>query len=1045
MSWLSKLNPRGSSSKTGRNANLQPLVTADPETCLMVFKNHWSQVLQILERHGPCAEPPTADDLSCVRNNTYQMLSLLAEERPHDSDGPGPILGYMASEGILERLLKWHLQRDFNEDKKVEQLKLYEMLISQSRQPLLRYQPVLRPLVTLLGTFSPGPASPVLENNLVLLLNQLCVSLAREPSTLELFFQHSSSRDGPANLLIFSLLVPFIHHEGVIGQQARDALLLIMAMSSGNLTMARYITENSFFCPILATGLSALYSSLPRKIEVRGDDWHFLRREDWIGVSSLVLFMNSLEFCNAVTQVAHPLVQNQLVEYIHNGFLVPVMGPALHKTSIEEMIASTAYLELFLRSITETTLLKTFLRFILLHRHDSSTILNTLISRITSNSRLCMVSLTLFRTLLNLNCEDVLLQLVLRYLIPCNHVMLSQRRAVRDLDLYSKTADKFLSLIPHCCRKESLVSEREEEHATWSKAHGSPSIDTSSVTTVPKPSTPSRMSFFMRQSSTAPDSPSARSQSFSSPEPTTVSPRHGPLCWDEVSELDDNYLEYLQEARAGIDRCARACHVWSAPYDGEEPSPRSLSPSTPEEVFIAPDYFSQTSHIVRNQDHKEREVRRNSITPRTKKRSLQEEGQECRSIVGQGGKGDVGHADLQGDRVSGPVMFNGTLIDEAGYSRGLQRKLTQGGCSEDIEVKKVKRDPIELRETQRIAEGESLLGPENGSEEKSSVCGQQHWASRWDNPESVDSLIDELLDRAPADANGIHVSIEKLGEELREMEDSMREAAECEEVQTESHKASPADEEEGQDLVTREEDDSRCRANSITLILSSPVRAQNGSQPFTGPFIAVLFTKLENMLQNSLYVNFLLTGIIAQLACHPQPLLRSFLLNTNMVFQPSVKSLVQVLGTVKNKIEAFAASQEDFPTLLFKAKKFLIARGKLDWCDSQSSVPALRRSDTLVKSRKPSIGELILRHTNSPTRARQAAQMAFQHVRDGQVLHALSGASIFKSSAEKQNEALRVKNAVYCAVIFTEFMKELAAIAQEHAVTSPYLLADTEE
>lgn len=82
---------------------------------------------------------------------------------------------------------------------------------------------------------------------------------------------------------------------------------------------------------VLATGLSALYSSLPRKIEVRGDDWHALRREDWIGVSSLVLFMNSLEFCNAVVQVAHPLVQSQLLDYLHNGFLVPVMGPALHK------------------------------------------------------------------------------------------------------------------------------------------------------------------------------------------------------------------------------------------------------------------------------------------------------------------------------------------------------------------------------------------------------------------------------------------------------------------------------------------------------------------------------------------------------------------------------------------------------------------------------------------------------------------------------------------------------------------------------------------
>ncbi|KAM4697249.1 FHF complex subunit HOOK-interacting protein 1B [Discoglossus pictus] len=1045
MSWLSKLNPRSTGSKSGRNASLQPLVTADPETCLMVFKNHWSQVLRILERHGPSTDTVAADDLSCVRNNTYQMLSLLAEERPRDDEGPGPILGYMASEGILERLLRWHLHRDFNEDKKVEQLKLYEMLISQSRQPLLRYQPVLRPLVTLLGTFSPGPASPVLENNLVLLLNQLCVSLAREPSTLELFFQDATGHDGPANLLIFSLLVPFIHHEGVIGQQARDALLLIMAMSSSNPTMAKYITENSFFCPILATGLSALYSSLPRKIEVRGDDWHFLRREDWIGVSSLVLFMNSLEFCNAVTQVAHPLVQNQLVEYIHNGFLVPVMGPALHKTSIEEMIASTAYLELFLRSITETTLLKTFLRFILLHRHDSSTILHTLISRITSNSRLCMVSLTLFRTLLNLSCEDVLLQLVLRYLIPCNHVMLSQRRAVKDLDLYSKTADKFLSLIPHCCRKEILLSEREEEHAAWSKAQGSPSIDTSSVTTVPRPATPSRMGFFMRQSSAAPDSPSARSASFSSPDANAGSPRHGPLCWDEVSELDDNYLEYLQEARAGIDRCARACRAWSAPYDGEEPSPRSLSPATPEEVIVSPDYFSPPSHFSRNHDGKDRDFHRNSITPRTKKRSLQEEGQDCQDSGRQGGLVEGGHVDLSRGGVGAPVLMNGALAEEQVYPKGTQRGPAQGGRStEDVEVKKVKRDPAEVRETLRTEEVEPLLGAENGSEEKSSVCGQQHWTPpRWENPESVDSLIDELLDQAPAESNGTHVNIEKLGEELREMEDSMREITGLDEVRTEQQ--TPHQEEEDGDTEVREEEATKCRADSLTLLLSSPLRAQNGSQPFTGPFIAVLFSKLETMLQNSLYVNFLLTGIVTQLACHPQPLLRSFLLNTNMVFQPSVKSLVQVLGSVKNKIEAFAATQEDFPTLLFKAKKFLIARGKLDWCDSQSSVPALRRSDTLVKSRKPSIGELILRHTNSPTRARQAAQMAFQHVRDGQVLHALSGASIFKSSAEKQNEALRVKNAVYCAVIFTEFMKELAAIAQEHAVTSPYLLADTEQ
>ena len=64
--------------------------------------------------------------------------------------------------------------------------------------------------------------------------------------------------------------------------------------------------------------------------------------------------------------------------------------------------------------------------------------------------------------------------------------------------------------------------------------------------------------------------------------------------------------------------------------------------------------------------------------------------------------------------------------------------------------------------------------------------------------------------------------------------------------------------------------------------------------PPAGPFISVVLSKLENMLENSLHVNLLLIGIITQLASYPQPLLLSFLLNTNMVFQPSVRSLYQV-------------------------------------------------------------------------------------------------------------------------------------------------------
>ncbi|XP_063141639.1 FHF complex subunit HOOK-interacting protein 1B isoform X4 [Rattus norvegicus] len=760
MNWLSRLASRVPGHRVPQGASLQTPVMADPETCLMVFKNHWSQVVRILERQGSRAAAGGADDLSAVRNHTYQMLTLLAEDRavPSAPSGPGPLLEFALREDLLSRVLTWQLQWDeFGdgvEERRAEQLKLFEMLVSEARQPLLRHGPVREALLALLDACGrPVPSSPALDEGLVLLLSQLCVCVAREPSLLEFFLQPPPEPGAAPRLLLFSRLVPFVHREGTLGQQARDALLLLMALSDGSPTVGRYIADHSYFCPVLATGLSALYSSLPRKIEVPGDDWHCLRREDWIGVPALALFMSSLEFCNAVIQVAHPLVQKQLVDYIHNGFLVPVMGPALHKTSVEEMIASTAYLELFLRSISEPALLRTFLRFLLLHRHDTHTILDTLVARIGSNSRLCMVSLSLFRTLLNLSCEDVLLQLVLRYLVPCNHVMLSQKPAVRDVDLYGRAADKFLSLIPRCCRHHAPSPPRPE-HASWARGPGSPSVDSSSVVTVPRPSTPSRLALFLRQQSLG---------------------------------------------------------------GSESPGPAPRSPG---------------------------------------------------------------------------------------------------------------------------------------------------------------------LTASPTSSPG--------------------------------RRPSPAEE--------------------------------------PGPFMAVLFAKLENMLQNSVYVNFLLTGLVAQLACHPQPLLRSFLLNTNMVFQPSVKSLLQVLGSVKNKIESFAASQEDFPALLSKAKKYLIARGKLDWAEGPTAGPTPRRSDSLVRSRRPSLGELLLRHAHSPTRARQAVQV-LQPGRDGTGL-GLGGGSPGASTpvllprggaSERQGEALRVKNAVYCAVIFPEFLKELAAISQAHAVTSPFLLDTSEE
>lgn len=213
----------------------------------------WLQVVKILEKHDPLKNTQAkygsipSDEASAVQNYVEHMLFLLIEEQAKDA-AMGPILEFVVSENIMEKLFLWSLRREFTDETKMEQLKMYEMLVTQSHQPLLHHKPILKPLMMLLSSCS-GTATPAVEGKLVVLLSQLCSILAKDPSILELFF-HTSEDQGAANFLIFSLLIPFIHREGTVGQQARDALLFIMSLSAENSMVAQHIVENTYFCPV---------------------------------------------------------------------------------------------------------------------------------------------------------------------------------------------------------------------------------------------------------------------------------------------------------------------------------------------------------------------------------------------------------------------------------------------------------------------------------------------------------------------------------------------------------------------------------------------------------------------------------------------------------------------------------------------------------------------------------------------------------------------------------------------------------------------------
>uniref|UniRef100_F6ZFD7 FHF complex subunit HOOK interacting protein 1A n=1 Tax=Monodelphis domestica TaxID=13616 RepID=F6ZFD7_MONDO len=1030
-------------SSVARGSKIQQAVSlqgVDPETCMIVFKNHWAQVVKILEKHDPLKNvqakygsiPP--DEASAVQNYVEHMLFLLIEEQAKDA-AMGPILEFVVSENIMEKLFLWSLRREFTDETKIEQLKMYEMLVTQSHQPLLHHKPILKPLMMLLSSCS-GTATPAVEGELVVLLNQLCCILAKDPSILELFF-HTSEDQGAANFLIFSLLIPFIHREGTVGQQARDALLFIMALSAENSMVATHIVENTYFCPVLATGLSGLYSSLPTKLEEKEDEWHCLLKDDWLLLPSLVQFMNSLEFCNAVIQVAHPLIRNQLVNYIYNGFLVPVLAPALHKVTVEEVMTTTAYLDLFLRSVSEPALLEIFLRFILLHQHENVHILDTLTSRINTPFRLCVVSLALFRTLIGLHCEDVMLQLVLRYLIPCNHMMMSQRWAVKERDCYSVSAAKLLALTPVCCSSGITLTlgNQERDYILWSKFSHSDS------------------------------------DSGEQPPPGEVPPS---ACIVEYGKaLDISYLQYLWEAHANISHCMKDCQVWSALYDGESPDPDTILSNLKEENNKNVPYPGLRTH-QQISSHPSAQL------PHKKEKSQTELEWDDSYDTGMSAQSGVSPSQpcedlehpaplvpidppkhIQEMKKNAIMLFKGSYIEESDFQDDVMvyRLCAEKDAQDSHRVEEeslrpsmspLNNGPLDSPQPQIDPEEEqNEIHSSLRHEEPEEECHQN--PSGATSPSHSDSVHMAPLEEdhrpsamvAGPDGEDFITQYEKIIKELDPASEGLieenfptpipspfvpeeEETKEEEEIsEAERRKKEEEEEEEVENFEhfvaeapSLESLPSPFGTKDQTAFASRHMRTQGA--PFTGPFISVVLSKLENMLENSLHVNLLLIGIITQLASYPQPLLRSFLLNTNMVFQPSVRSLYQVLASVKNKIEQFASLERDFPGLLIQAQQYLLFRVDMSAMTSEEIT-----KDHPQDSYKTTTGRNIL---DSPARMLQP----FLPNRG-------------KMPGTLPSIPLPVRNTMLAAALFPEFLKELAALAQEHSILCYKILGDFEE
>ncbi|XP_053615503.1 FHIP family protein GJ17503 isoform X2 [Plodia interpunctella] len=449
MSWL-----RTTSLSFARqlSRSLDPRHDYEPQACYNSFCKHWQQANDIINKSQP---QHLHDDVLGVVNHLEQLATLLVlEARAREINTltqQATCLEHLLTENLLDKLYEWAVCTGKYENAvRLEQLKLFGTLVSHYSSLVIAAEPFIRPLLKLLSGFRNELPPQNLESQLVTVLNQLCVALMQNIKFIDLFFLMTHTQNGSqAEFIIVRLLLSSVHREGSTGSAARDALLLCANMSSRCPQLAEYMLQGNT-CPILATGLSGLYSLLPRTLH---EKIHRLTPDDVNHVHKLTLFIDSLEFCNAVAQVAHPSIKKHLLDLLYQGFLVPVMGPALLQSGASEQTAAMAYLELVLRCVTKRGLLRAVLHFLFVYEYDGVRVVDVLLRRLDGSLQLSLVSLSLMETLINLNCEDVMIELIYKHILNGQHIMMSHKHKISDPEPYREAAVAFLSLSPRCCHR----------------------------------------------------------------------------------------------------------------------------------------------------------------------------------------------------------------------------------------------------------------------------------------------------------------------------------------------------------------------------------------------------------------------------------------------------------------------------------------------------------------------------------------------------------------------------------------------------------------
>uniref|UniRef100_A0A915HNX3 FHF complex subunit HOOK-interacting protein C-terminal domain-containing protein n=1 Tax=Romanomermis culicivorax TaxID=13658 RepID=A0A915HNX3_ROMCU len=1093
------------SSLSYSNGSLTSMIGGEQSTMLLeALKSHWSQINSIIFKNP---SPATAEQVIIVSRHADQMMALLLVELNDPSTGDhtielrgakkekqkkvqGPLLDFLLTESVLEKIILWlSLSLDTDLELHVSCLKsgikIFDSLVNQPKQHcLLVHKPLLTPMLRLLKDCAHLSSSNLslsliadLEYSFVLLLNQICVKISENNEDLHLLefcFKPNDFEDREERFLVFTLLIPYLYRAGNTGQLCKDAILLILSVSRRLESVAKFVADSSF-CPVLATGLSALLSSLPHNLHKCSEDWHTVVDSDLDSCSELKLFYNAIEFCNAVVQVANEVIIENILDYIYNGFLVSVMSPALSDNSEDALIASVAYFDLLFRAVTEPIFVKILFKFLLTEKCSddiNSLLIDRLITKISSNSRISLVTLSFFETLLSFHCEDFMFELVLKYLIPGTHLMVTQKSDLFKIPNFGRqlwrSSDQFVSLIPRCfMTSSSAMLERQNYAINNDDKRLSPADSAGSLEGV----NPDQEIHFKNSIH------EKKRDSIDDELVFEYDVEYG------LKPLQTSYLDYLSESRSKVQYALDACHCWSAPYDGVIPDPKhfrsssydscistSSSSSINEESKAKMDPMINQNSVV---DHKINIFSRNTSYRKSRTNRYYSAGRS--SLVPTA---EEDENNKSSDKMTQSTQLRDLVLGDADYATQMEDLLIKGNKKDKEQIisdkdEEINRSsPNSLESTTRHGNDSKLAMPvdyfkisyaeftDDDSTSPPNVNNNSSFQNRsdsetdtgdsyngrfilrgWNRIHDQNTFL-EMLKRIKPDHQSSHETLNELinfvidthkflfgvgdydenqqQQSLKEQHVTNSEAEKLESELIDSKDSGfdqiyPINEEE----QTINDKKTNIEFGPIVSVLH--VKRSSFSSPDIGPFLTVLLHKLDNMCQNSLYTNFHLTGVISSLAAYPMAVIFGFLLDCELVCQPSVRSLYQVLSALRLKIDNYACTMQNFQLLETKFYK----KGK------KKSLPKALPQES---EKRGSVKNSIVRFFNLSRVKEPSFNAAPEHRTQEKVSDLQLNSNVMENNFGLSTSNEKETNIVYCAIILESFLKELASLAQEHSL-----------